>query len=107
MTGKLTAIAYCAKTTPLFAFIALIVACSRDSRANDMQRCIAEVQRKTTQGQLSYLLSDSDSGEVRHDKIGGVVSDCMEKLGYGHTNREMADERCVDDVDFNPYCYRR
>ena len=107
MYRKLAVIVHCAKITPLVAFIALIAACSRDSRASDIQRCVDEVQRKTTQGQLSYLLSDTDSSEVRHDKIGGVVSDCMEKLGYGHTNREMSDKRCVDDVDFNPYCYGR
>ena len=31
----------------------------------------------------------------------------MSKAGYGHANFDMSDARCVDDVDFNPYCYRR
>lgn len=107
MHGKLSTIASCLKIAPLVAFVALITACSRDSRATDIKQCVAEVQRETTHGKLDYLLSATDSAEVRHDKLGGAISDCMERLGYGHSNGEMSDERCVDDVDFNPYCYRR
>jgi len=100
-------IAWCAKVLPLITLIAVMDACSRDSRAADINRCVVEVQRETTQGDLNYLWNTTDSAEVRHDKIGGAVSDCMAKAGYGHSNREMSDAKCLDDVDFNPYCYRR
>jgi len=59
-----------------------------------------------SQGRLTNL-SPADSAEERHDKIGDAVSDCVSERGYGHANGDMADERFVDDVDFNPNCYRR
>ena len=107
MYKKRSLISSCAKIAPFVIFAALIAACSRDGRAADIKQCVAEAQQETAHGRLSYLLSATDNAEVRHDKIGGAVADCMGKSGYGHSNREMADERCVDDVDFNPYCYGR
>jgi hypothetical protein len=72
-------------------------------------RCIAKVHRAASQGRLdqNYLLPKADSAEERHDQIGGAVSDCMEKAGYRHANGDMTDARCVFDVSFNPFCYRR
>lgn len=67
---------------------------------------MAEAQSKAAHGELPYLLA-SDSAEVRHDKIGSEIADCMAKIGYRHDEATMTDERCVDDVDFNAYCYRR
>lgn len=80
--------------------------CSRDARETDIKHCIAEVQREASTGAMSDLQS-TDSSEERHDKLGAYVATCMDKAGYGHANYEMSDARCVDDVDFNPYCYRR
>lgn len=90
----------------LACLIATQTACSRDTRTSDIKQCVAEVQQSASERKLSSLL-DTDSAEERHDKIGSGVSDCMEKLGYRHTDGDMADERCIEDVDFNPYCYRR
>ena len=80
--------------------------CSRDTRVSDIKQCIAGVQREASAGAMSDL-QPSDSSEERHDKLGAYVAACMSKAGYGHANFEMSDARCVDDVDFNPYCYRR
>ena len=80
--------------------------CSRDNRVSDIKQCIAEVQREASSGAMNDLQPD-DSSEERHDKLGAYVVTCMSKAGYGHANFEMSDARCVDDVDFNPYCYRR
>jgi hypothetical protein len=57
-------------------------------------------------GQM-HTANPGDTEEQRHDRLGGQIASCMENLGYHHDNSAMTDERCVDDVDFNPYCYRR
>lgn len=98
---------YSVISASVIALVAALTACSRDSRATDIKQCIAEVQQAASRGQLNNLLSTADSAEERHDKIGGAVSACMEKAGYRHEERDMTDARCVDDVDYNPYCYRR
>jgi len=36
-----------------------------------------------------------------------MITACMEKLGYRHDQGSMANAHCVDDVDYNPYCYAR
>lgn len=87
--------------------ICLLAACSRDSRATDIKQCIAKVGRDASQGRLSYALGTAENAEDRHDKMGAVVVSCMEEEGYQHDAGAMADARCVDDLDFNPYCYRR
>jgi hypothetical protein len=90
-------------TTLLALFSA---SCSRDSRQADIKQCIAKVQQDASRGGLSDL-DPSDDSETRHDKLGAVVAECMNEAGYRHQTFDMSDERCVDDVDFNPYCYRR
>jgi hypothetical protein len=98
------------RRTPIILAVAFIVsfsaACSPDTRDSDIKQCIAEVQQEASKGTLSDL-QRTDSSAERHDKLGAYVTTCMSKAGYGHANFEMSDERCVDDVDFNPYCYRR
>jgi hypothetical protein len=69
--------------------------CSPDRKQADMDRCISMAKVETT----------SDTGESKeeaHDAIGAVVVDCMKQAGYRH---DLADGRCIDDVDFNFYCY--
>ena len=79
-------------------------ACSRDNRAADVKQCNANAQREVPEAQSA---SANESAEQRHDRLGGQIAVCMDNLGYRHDNSAMTDERCVDDVDFNPYCYRR
>jgi len=79
-------------------------ACSRDSREADVKQCVATALRETSQTQTAYA---AESVDERHDRLGGQIAACMENLGYNHDDGSMTDERCVDDVDFNPYCYRR
>jgi hypothetical protein len=110
MSAKVTAIALWAKMAALVTLAILLLAvCSRDNPAADIKQCIAEVQRTASQGRLDqvYHFPKADSAEERHDQIGAAVSDCMEKAGYRHENADMTDARCVYDVSFNPYCYRR
>lgn len=80
----------------------LLSACSRDSREADFKKCSGITLRSQTQAS-----NPGDTEEQRHDRLGGQIAACMESLGYLHDNGAMTDERCVDDVDFNPYCYRR
>ena len=79
-------------------------ACSRDGRTADTNKCIAQAQKQATQQDTA---SAHESAEERHDRIGAEVTVCMEKLGYSHDDGSMTDARCIDDVDFNPTCYRR
>lgn len=88
----------------LIAFLA--ASCSRDNRQADIKQCIADVQKDAAAGNVPDL-DPADAGEVRHDKLGSAVAACMSKDGYGHANFDMSDQRCVDDVDFNPYCYQK
>ena len=83
-----------------------LTGCSQDTRVADVKQCIAKAQDEAAHGQLPYLLA-ADSAEVRHDKIGSEIAECMATAGYHHDSAAMVDERCVDDVDFNPYCYKR
>ena len=55
--------------------------------------------------QLLYLRS-ATGNEERHDEIGVEIAECMASKGYRHDNAAMADERCIDDVDYNAFCYR-
>jgi len=105
MSAKL--LTSCIAIVALAAGLSFLAACSQDRRSADMAQCVAQVQQQVSQGQLNSMFSPSDSAEDRHDKIGGAVADCMRKAGYGHANRDMTDARCLDDVDFSPYCYRR
>jgi len=107
MSAKLAAVTTCIAILALAIALSFLAACSRDSRTTDMAQCVAQVQSQVSQGQLNSMFSPSDSEEDRHDKIGGAVADCMRKAGYSHANRDMTDARCLDDVDFSPYCYRR
>ena len=92
-------------STCVLVLLQFLAGCAPDNRLSDIQRCTAEAQRKAAHGDLPYLQA-SDSAEVRHDKIGSEIADCMAKSGYRHDQAAMADGRCVDDVDFNAYCYR-
>jgi hypothetical protein len=95
------------QTAALLGLIAFLTACSRDSREADIKQCIATAEHQVSHGLLPYKLPPADSAEERRDQIGGVVVDCMWKAGYRHDAAASANSRCVDDLDFNPYCYRR
>ena len=84
----------------------LVAACSRDIRAEDMKVCKEEAENETPTSQLLYLRS-TISKEERHDSIGSDIAACMAGKGYRHDQAVMADGRCVDDIDYNPYCYGR
>jgi hypothetical protein len=103
MCGKFTARALWAWAVSLTALISL-VACSRDNRESDIKKCvsIAEYQAAHT-----LPAPNNETIEERHDRTGDFVADCMEKEGYIQNNASSANARCVDDVVFNPYCYRR
>jgi len=83
------------------ALAACLAACSREEREPDIRACIAQAQHP----QPDYSIPANESAEEKHDRIGGLVSACMQQRGYRHDDRSMADSRCVDDVDYNPYCY--
>ena len=87
----------------VFATIGLLSACSKDHRQADMKVCIADGEKRAAQGQLN--LPPSASSEDRHDRIGAEVAECMEAKGYRHDDGAMTDERCVNDVDYNSFCY--
>ncbi len=72
-----------------------LAACSPDHRQADIGKCVAK-------GQSEAPSSTGLSREEQHDAVGAIVAECMKDLGYRH---EMTDARCVDDVDFGPYCY--
>jgi hypothetical protein len=104
MCEKFTAMASIAQLLALVVLSSFLAACSQDNRTADIKQCIAK-------GEVSQKQWDpfqtADTAEERHDHIGGIVAACMNDAGYGHANRDQADARCIDDVDFNPYCYRR
>ena len=93
------------QATALFVPLASLglSACFGDSREADMKRCIAQAQQSAGQTPAQQ----GESAEERHDKVGELVAACMEELGYRHDAGAMANERCLDDVDYTPYCYRR
>jgi hypothetical protein len=83
------------------AFVALLAGCYRDNRADDIKSCTAQAQ--------GHMLTTSKgaSADDIHDQIGAVVADCMKAKGYSHDENAMSDARCIDDVDYSPYCYNR
>ena len=95
------------RSAPLIAVLAACVlsSCSKDDRQADIKNCIGDAQKVAMQGQLN--IPSGASAEDRHDRIGAEVAACMDRQGYRHDNGSMTDERCVDDVDYNPYCYAR
>ena len=90
----------------LIALSPFTTGCSRDRRSEDIRVCTEEAQKKVPTSQLLYLRSVT-SKEERHDSIGSDIAECMGGKGYHHDGAAMAEGRCVDDVDYNPYCYRR
>jgi hypothetical protein len=81
----------------VFLGVALAVsACTPDNRVADLQRCIGAAASKAGSATLT--------GEEAHDAVGAGAADCMKLLGYRH---DMAGPKCVDDVDFNSFCYVR
>lgn len=85
----------------------ILFACSRDTREADFKECSVETQSHLVQDQsASNSLADRTENE-RHDAIGSIIAACMEQRGYKHDDGAMTDERCVEDVDYNPYCYER
>jgi hypothetical protein len=94
------------KTAPLIAALAVcVLSCSKDTRQADTKNCVASAYKLASEGQLD--IPAGASAEDRHDRIGAEVAACMDRQGYRHDNRSMTDERCVDDVDYDPYCYER
>jgi hypothetical protein len=78
-----------------FSLSILGSSCSPDRKQADMDRCLSVAKTENT----------SDAGESKeetHDAIGATIVDCMKHAGYRH---DLADGRCIDDVDFNSYCY--
>ena len=106
VSGRMSKLHQIASTLAIALILSFSASCSRDTRDSDMKQCVAEVQGDASKGALIDL-QPGDNAEERHDKLGAYVAACMSKAGYGHANFEMSDARCVDDVDFNPYCYRR
>ena len=82
-----------------------LAACSRDHRQADIKRCVGVAEYQASH--LLPLAPSDETAEERHDRLGDLVADCMEKLGHVESNATIAKERCVDDVVFNPYCYRQ
>jgi hypothetical protein len=79
------------------AFVSLLFAgCSPDTRDADLKQCIAKP---------STSVEITETAEEKHDVKGGEVADCMDALGYRHD--DLADAKCIDDIDFNPSCYVR
>jgi hypothetical protein len=85
--------------------VALLTACSRDTRTTDINECTAQTQREMSNDPSASRALANQSDEQRHDVIGNMISVCMEQRGYKHDDGAMTDGRCVDDVDYNPYCY--
>ena len=81
--------------TWLLLVAAVFSSCSADHRQADIKKCIAKAGTEV-------IRQDGQSLEEVHDAIGGYIVDCMEDLGYRH---DMADEKCIDDVDFTAVCY--
>jgi hypothetical protein len=86
---------------------AYLTACSRENREKDLKECTTSTQRQWSQEQSVNGAFSGLEKEERRDAIGGMIAACMESRGYRHDGGAMIDERCVDDVDYNPYCYRR
>ena len=96
-------------TAPLLAAVLFLflTACSRDNRQADVKQCSLEAQRHLLQDQSTNGAFAGLTKDDRHDAIGGMIAACMESHGYRHGEGAMTDGRCVDDVDYNPYCYER
>ena len=96
----------CSRTTLMLIIAGWAAACSRDTRQADIKDCIAQSQHQI-QGAPPGGTPQNEGFEERHDRIGGMIAVCMEQRGYRHDDGAMTDARCVDDVDYNPYCYAR
>jgi len=107
MSYQSTIMLRAARTALFLTLITFLAGCSRDSREADIKKCVAETQRQLAQGQLAHGAPANESAEEKHDRIGGMITACMEKLGYRHDQGSMANAHCVDDVDYNPCCYAR
>ena len=81
----------------VLTLLVLCAACSPDEKDAVLKRCI-DTSTRNNPGDAT------ESQEERHDAIGADVASCMKVAGYRH---DMADGKCVDDVDFNRYCYVR
>ena len=91
----------------LIASLAILIACARDTRETDIKECVAQSQTHAAQVAPSRQALSTETEEERHDALGGMVAACMEQRGYRHDDGAMTDERCVDDLDYSPYCYQR
>lgn len=90
--------------TALILAAACLAGCSDDTREADTKVCIARSQHQT-QAVSPGASTQDETAEESHDRIGGLIATCMEERGYRHDNGAMTDDRCVDDVDYNPHCY--
>ena len=92
----------------LFVIVtASLTACARDTREKDLKQCAAETRLELSGSRQSKGELAEETTEERHDAVGEMIAACMEKLGYRHDDGSMADQRCVNDVDYNPYCYNK
>jgi hypothetical protein len=87
----------------VFAFF--LIGCSPDTRTTDIKECTVQTQQEMSKDPSASRALANQSAEQRHDAIGNIISACMEQRGYKHDDGAMTDQRCVDDVDYNPYCY--
>jgi hypothetical protein len=91
----------------LLVFAPILIGCSRDTRTTDIKECTAQTQLEMPKDPSASRALANQSDEQRHDAIGNIIAACMDLRGYRHDNGAMADQRCVEDVDYNPYCYQR
>jgi hypothetical protein len=102
MTAKSNALLSSVQILMLAVMPVVLTGCSRDSRQADIKQCIVRSERSQ-----NHDFQPTDSADERHDEIGDLIAACMSDAGYGHANGDETDARCIDDVDFNPYCYRK
>ena len=106
MNVKFAAVTSLASMMALAVLLSYLAACSPDNRPTALKQCVVTVEKEVSQGQIPYIVA-TQSSEERHDRMGAEVASCMAQQGYLHDNIAMVDERCVDDVEFTPYCYRK
>jgi hypothetical protein len=84
------------RTASLLLGALIVSGCAPDNRQADIKKCIVRAAAEAPPRR------DGQGQEEVHDAIGALVVDCMKDLNYRH---DMTDEKCVDDVDFDPSCY--
>ena len=85
------------KILAIVSFVPVIFACAPDHSRDDLAKCVA-------QNPKSPLAQDQSTPEELHDAMGETVAECMKRAGYKH---DQSGPKCINDVDFNQYCYVR